>query len=204
MNAWEIKEKLDGRKPGIIEVEQASAVMIPLVEKEDGLYLLFEKRANGIRQGGEVCFPGGRIDPGEKPERTVLREMEEELGLPPHRVTLLGQFDTLHNYTGVTIHTFIGQIAHSDLPNIEIQEDEVEQVFLVPVRFFLDNSPYIYDFNVLADIKDDFPYHMVDSPHKYEWIKGRSNVPIWTYGEFSIWGLTARIVVHFLKTFYKQ
>jgi mutator protein MutT len=201
MKAWEIKKKLEDHKPGIIEVDRASAVMIPLVETEDGLSLLFEKRANGIRQGGEVCFPGGRIDPGEKPEQTALREMEEELGLPPHRVALLGQFDTLHNYTGVTIHTFVGQIAQEDLSGIVLQESEVAQVFLVPLKFFLDHKPYIYDFQVLADIKEDFPYHMVDSPHKYDWIKGRCNVPIWNYGEHSIWGLTARIVVHFLKTF---
>lgn len=204
MKVLELKEKLEGRKPGIIEVDRASAVMIPLVEKEEGLFLLFEKRANGIRQGGEVCFPGGRIDPGEKPEQAALREMEEELGLPPNRVTLLGQFDTLHNYTGVTIHTFVGQIEQSDLEHIVIQESEVEQIFLVPLQFFLDNKPYVYDFQVLADIKEDFPYDMVDSPHKYDWIKGRCNVPIWNYGEFSIWGLTARIVVHFLKTFYES
>ncbi len=204
MKVLELKEKLEGRKPGIIEVDRASAVMIPLVEKEEGLFLLFEKRANGIRQGGEVCFPGGRIDPGEKPEQAALREMEEELGLPAHRVTLLGQFDTLHNYTGVTIHTFVGQIEQSDLEHIVIQENEVEQIFLVPLQFFLDNKPYVYDFQVLADIKEDFPYDMVDSPHKYDWIKGRCNVPIWNYGEFSIWGLTARIVVHFLKTFYES
>lgn len=204
MKVLELKEKLEGRKPGIIEVDRASAVMIPLVEKEEGLFLLFEKRANGIRQGGEVCFPGGRIDPGEKPEQAALREMEEELGLPAHRVTFLGQFDTLHNYTGVTIHTFVGQIEQSDLEHIVIQENEVEQIFLVPLQFFLDNKPYVYDFQVLADIKEDFPYDMVDSPHKYDWIKGRCNVPIWNYGEFSIWGLTARIVVHFLKTFYES
>lgn len=202
MNLNNIREALRERTPGIIEVERASSVLIPLVEKTDGLYMLFEKRANGIRQGGEVCFPGGRIDRGETPAQTALRETEEELGLPQSCIELLGAFDTLHNYTDVTIHTYIGRIEESALSQLNIQEDEVEQVFLVPVRFFMENPPYVYRFDVVPDIREDFPYDMVvDAPQKYDWLKGKCNVPIWNYEGFTIWGLTARMIVWFLKVF---
>ena len=204
MKTWEIKDKLSIRKPGIIEVEEASAVLIPLVEKNGELCLLFEKRADQIRQGGEICFPGGRMDKGESSERTVLREVEEELGLKPHLVTILGEFDTLHNYTGVTIHTVIGQIANSDVENIILQESEVAQTFLLPISFLLENEPYIHEFKVVADIGEDFPYDMVDSAHKYNWYKGKSTIPIWNYEGYCLWGLTARIVRHFLKSFFYE
>jgi len=202
MNIENIKNTLKDRMPGIIEVKRASAVMIPLVEKEDGVYLLFEKRANGIRQGGEVCFPGGRIDEGETAVQTALRETEEELGLPESRIELLGAFDTLHNYTDVTIHTCIGRIEESALSEMNIQKEEVEQVFLVPIQFFRDHEPYVYAFDVVPDIREDFPYDMVvESPEKYNWLKGRCTVPIWNYDGHSIWGLTARIIIWFLKIF---
>lgn len=202
MKAWEIKDKLSMRKPGIIGLGKVNAVLIPLVEKDDQLFLLFEKRASTIPQGGEVCFPGGRVHQGEKPQRAILREVEEELGLPQHRVTLFGEFDLLHNYTDVTIHTFIGQIANIDVESIIIQESEVAEVFLIPVDFLLENNPYVYEYNVVADIKDDFPYHLVDSEHKYNWTKGTCNVPIWNYEGYCLWGITARIVRHFLETFF--
>ncbi len=204
MKALEIRDKISFRKPGIIGVEKANAVLIPIVEKNDELYLLFEKRADGIPQGGEICFPGGRIEPDEKPEQTILREVEEELGLPPDSVTVFGEFDILHNYTGVTVHTFVGQIASSDVDKIKIQESEVAEVFMIPINFLLENDPYVYEYKVVADIGEDFPYEMVDSPHKRNWYKGKCNVPIWNYEGYCLWGLTARIVRHFLKVFFVE
>ena len=60
-----IKEKMAGRKPGVIGDRKEFAVLIPLLEREDGLHLLFEKRSGNIKQPGDTCFPGGRIEAGE-------------------------------------------------------------------------------------------------------------------------------------------
>ncbi len=204
MHIEHIKQRLQNRPPGIIEVERASAVLIPLVERRDGLHLLFEERSNIIRQGGEVCFPGGRIDPGESACDTALRETEEELGLPRHRIELLGRFDTLHNYTDVTIHTCIGRLDEQALSDMVLRESEVESAFTVPVQYFLEHAPYVYHFDVVPDIREDFPYDMiVGAPEKYDWLTGRCNVPIWNYEGYTIWGLTARIIQWFLKTFFE-
>ena len=204
MKISEIRNQLSTRMPSIIGLGKTNVVLIPLVEKDDRLYLLFEKRASSIPQGGEVCFPGGRINKDEKPQRAVLREVEEELGLPPHQVTLFGEFDLLHNYTDVTIHTFVGQIANIDVENMTLQESEVAEIFLIPIDFLLENNPFVYEYSVVADIKDDFPYHLVDSPHKYTWLKGSYNVPIWNYEGYCLWGITARIVRHFLDVFFNE
>lgn len=124
--------------------------------------------------------------------------------MPPHQVALFGEFDLLHNYTDVTIHTFVGQIANVDVENMLPQESEVAEVFLIPIDFLLENNPFIYEYSVVADIKDDFPYHLVDSAHKYTWLKGSCNVPIWNYEGYCLWGITARIVRHFLEVFFSE
>ena len=59
------------------------SVLVPLVEREGGLSLLYEVRAGSLRrQPGEVCFPGGRLEGAESPEECALRETWEELGIP--------------------------------------------------------------------------------------------------------------------------
>ena len=56
-----------------------TAVLIPLVEKEGQLHVLFELRSANVAQGGEVSFPGGHLEPGEDAAQAVVREACEEL-----------------------------------------------------------------------------------------------------------------------------
>ena len=71
--------------PGILGKDAFfnSAVLIPFVTINNELSLLFEKRAANIRQGGEICFPGGEFDASEDDsfEQTAIRETEEETGI---------------------------------------------------------------------------------------------------------------------------
>ena len=61
--------------PGLLGARHSYAVLCPLVERPDGLHLLFEVRSAALhRQPGEVCFPGGRMEAGETPEQCALRE----------------------------------------------------------------------------------------------------------------------------------
>ena len=77
------------------------AVLVPLVEGEEGLELLFEVRAATLsRQPGEVCFPGGRMERGETPAACALRESWEELAIPPARVELLAELDWVVHQSG--------------------------------------------------------------------------------------------------------
>ena len=76
--------------PTLLEARHEYAVLCPLVERPDGLHLLFEVRSAGVSQSGETCFPGGQMEPGETPADCALRETEEELSIP--RAEIRGDF----------------------------------------------------------------------------------------------------------------
>ena len=73
----------------ILPVKRRNAVLIPLVEKEGELHILFEVRQAGIRQGGEICFPGGMIEEGETAEEAAVRETAEELLIPAEKIEVI-------------------------------------------------------------------------------------------------------------------
>ena len=90
--------------PGLLGARHSYAVLCPLVERPDGLHLLFEVRSAALhRQPGEVCFPGGRMEAGETPEQCALRETEEELAIPRQEVEVLGRPDFICNQAGFQI-----------------------------------------------------------------------------------------------------
>ena len=81
-----LRRRLRGRTPGLLGAGSSYAVLCPLTETAEGLSLLFEVRAKGLRQGGEVCFPGGRMEAGESQIQCALRETAEELSIPAAEV----------------------------------------------------------------------------------------------------------------------
>ena len=193
-----IKKKLQGRESGLLEIRKHSCVLIPFVERDGRLCLLFELRSAGISQPGEVCFPGGRMEKGETPVQTAVREAGEELGILPEDILYTHEYDTLIHIANMAVHTVIGEIRPEALDRIRPEEAEVSEWFTVPVDWLMENEPYVYEYDIVQDVKD-FPYDMVESPDKYNWRKGKCTVPIWHYEGHCLWGMTARIVVQLLK-----
>lgn len=111
-----------------------AAVLVPLIEGEDGIELLLTRRTDTLRtHAGHVAFPGGRVDPGDDGViDAALREAEEEVGLPRDRVEILGLLDDLPTVTGETSVTpVVGRIV--DLPPLVADPTEVARIFRIPL-----------------------------------------------------------------------
>ncbi len=189
-----LKERWQEHVPGLMGAKHCYAVLCPLVEKPDGLHILFEVRAEGLRQAGEVCFPGGRMEPGESVAQCALRETEEELGIPAGEVTLLGETDFLCNQRGFLLRPVLGLVSETGMAALNPSPAEVAEVFTVPLRFFRETPPEVYSYDLIPQIPADFPYEAYGISPDYPWSRGRSDVPMWRYGGHVIWGMTARIL----------
>ncbi len=206
MNVNSIKEKLADRKPGIIGDKTEFAVLIPLVEKDGILNFVFEKRASGIRQPGDICFPGGKIEPGETIIECALRETNEEIGIDINSIQVLGRFDSILEVNRITMHTVVGVIDEKELDKAMINRDEVAEIFTVPVDFFSDTQPIVYNCKIVQDV-DDFPYEKTGIRRDYRWRVGHQDIYIYHYEDINggrienriIWGLTARIARWFVE-----
>ena len=117
--------------PTLLEARHEYAVLCPLVERPDGLHLLFEVRSAGVSQSGETCFPGGQMEPGETPADCALRETEEELSIPRAEIRLLGQGDFICNQRGFLLRPYLGLISPEGYAAISPSSAEVAEVFTV-------------------------------------------------------------------------
>lgn len=204
--------------PGVIgrELYTRSAVLAPFVYTGGEYHLLFEKRSPDIRQGGEICFPGGGIsDEDEDSRRTALRETMEELGLPESRIRIDGRADSVVAVMGTVIEVYVGQLLIDSIDDCRINPAEVEDIFLVPVSYFHEHPPKRYELHL--EIKPSyfdeegnevvlFPVQELGLPERYSrpW-KGRNyGILVYTWGAYTIWGITARIVEDLVSFCHRQ
>ena len=186
-----------------------SSVLASLFEKNNELHLIFQKRNNAIRQGGEICFPGGRFDELKDKDmrETSIRETMEEMGITREKIAVFGQIDTVVAPMGAIINCFLGELKIEDLSELDINKDEVERVFSVPVTWFINNPPKEYD--VHMEIKPTYrdekgkeiillPVEELGLPDRYRKPWGFKNHKIYAYrtNNETIWGITAQMVKH--------
>ncbi len=114
-----------------------AAVLVPLVQRGDTLHVLLTRRTDHLRDhAGQVSFPGGRREADDAdPAATALREAEEEVGLPRHRVEVIGQ---MPDYTTVT-HFVVTPVVALVQPPFDLALDrfEVAEAFEVPLPFLM-------------------------------------------------------------------
>jgi 8-oxo-dGTP pyrophosphatase MutT (NUDIX family) len=115
-----------------------AAVLIPLVLKEEGLSVLLTQRTNHLRDhAGQISFPGGRMDPEDQsPNDTALRESQEEIGLDPKRVEIIGHMPQYLTVSGYSVTPVVGLVQAQ--AEYVLDEFEVADVFEVPLSFLLD------------------------------------------------------------------
>lgn len=180
----EMFRRIQAYAPQSVEVDPRfpqAAVLLPITRSETP-ELVLTLRASGLStHGGEVAFPGGRCDPEDCDlVHTALREAEEEIGLAPGLVEVVGPLSALVSRYGIKVTPFVGFIPEYLVyrPN----DAEIAAVFNVPLEFFCSDPR--------------------DMTHRIDY-QGRSwYVPSYTYGEFKIWGLTAIMVVELVNLLF--
>ncbi|WP_414151205.1 NUDIX hydrolase [Acetobacterium carbinolicum] len=182
------------RRPGMIGERNFSqyAVLVVLLETEEGPAFLFEKRAETLnRQPGEICFPGGRLEEGETPLEAAIRETIEELLVDRQQIEILGPGDVFISPFNFIVHPFIAILRDY---KYSFSREEVSEVFTVAVRFFEEHEPKKYLNHLSHEQPSDFPYECIPGGKDYPWVKGTYEINFYTYRDDVIWGMTAGIV----------
>lgn len=187
-----------------------SAVLVLLVPLDGEYHLLFQKRSAYVKQPGEICFPGGKIEPTDKTiEDAAIREVEEEMGLHKDNIHVIGKLKTIVAPMGIIVHPFVA-IAELTLNELMLNKKEVEEVFLVPMSYFLHTPPKKYCAKV--EVQPSFidkttgeevvllPSEKLDLPKRYQKPWGNLNYGVYVYDTQwgKIWGITARMVKEFV------
>ena len=199
MTAEEFRTRWTGHVPKVQDVTGEYAVLVPLVERPEGLCLLYEVRADTLgRQPGEVCFPGGRLEPGEDAVSCALRETWEELAIPPRAVHILGRLDFIAHRAGFLMHAVAAKVDREAVEHMHPGPDEVDETFLVPLEYLLTHPPMDLSYKLVPEPGPDFPYEQAGIPRDYAWRLGRETVPVYRWRDRVIWGLTGRITRNLL------
>lgn len=117
-----------------------AAVLVPLLQAGDTMEILLTRRTDEVEtHKGQISFPGGMVEESDRgPEHTALREAEEELGLSPSSVTILGMLDDHAIPTGFIITPVVGLLR--GVPTLTPNPREVADVFSVPLSLFADET----------------------------------------------------------------
>ncbi len=189
------------RQPDIFGKDKMrhSAVLIPLLEKNGEIHILFEVRSMTLRsQPGDICFPGGRIDATDAtPKHCAIRETCEELGVNDQHIKDIAPLDYIVSDMGRIIYPYVGRLI--DANQININKEEVEEVFTVPLSFFLNNKPDVYKVYLKAEPEENFPFDLIVGGKNYNWSTPHINELFYQYEGKVIWGLTAKILTHFIS-----
>jgi 8-oxo-dGTP pyrophosphatase MutT (NUDIX family) len=190
----DFQNAIRGRRPRPLGRHWRFSVLTPLVERRGELHLLYEVRSDTLRrQPGEIGFPGGKIETGESPRACAIRETAEELGVPAETISVIGELDPIYTYSSDTLYNFLGTLEDGSFHMTPANPQEVKELFLAPVAFFLEQEPEVYQFPVRPDVSPAFPYEKLGLAGGYRWREGRATVPVYFYEGRAIWGMTARL-----------
>ena len=157
-----------------------AAVLIPLVERTEGLSVLLTRRTAHLRaHAGQISFPGGGAEPEDaaSPVATALRETREEIGLAAAHIDVLGRLNEYVTVTSFHVTPVVALVR----PPFELSLDafEVAEAFEVPLAFLMD------------------PAH--HHRHRFTWDGGEREFLSMPWGEYFVWGATAAM----LRNFYR-
>jgi 8-oxo-dGTP pyrophosphatase MutT (NUDIX family) len=155
-----------------------AAVLVPLFNKGKDCHLLFTKRSEQVKyHKGEISFPGGVVDEEDSELiHTALREASEEIGLKENDVQVIGILDDIVTVTEFIVTPIVGLFPYP-YP-FKVSRVEIAELIEVPLSFLLNGDCF----------------------SEREILRGRQKeiVDAYQYGQYVIWGATARILKQFL------
>lgn len=157
---------------------KCAAVLVPLAHFQNEWHILYTRRTDTVESHkGQVSFPGGACDDGETtPEETALREADEEIGLRPSDVTVVGRLSRMVTISKFGVTPVVGVIRFPYA--FKTSGSEVARVFTIPLLWAADRNNY-WEFALPGSRRTIIAYHPYD-------------------GEL-LWGATARMTVNFMK-----
>lgn len=159
-----------------------AAVLIPIVNRVEGLTVVLTKRADHLNShAGQVSFPGGRVEKTDgSAAAAALRETEEEIGLPRKFITIKGELERYRTGSGYSIQPVVGFVEPGF--TLEVHEGEVAAVFEVPLDFLMSRKNHLR--------------------HSAVWKGRRREYYAMPWGEYYIWGATAGMLVNLYTRIY--
>ena len=181
-DTWDLSDDEMNSKAKMIPqgiVPKHAAVLVGVLDKAGPSVLLTQRTESLSTHGGQISFPGGRIDAGETPLEAALREAQEETGLEPKYIEPLGYLDGYLTVTGYFIVPVVARI----LPGFTFtrQAEEVDEIFDVPLGFLLDEKNR--------------------ETQTREWNGMTRRYYVYPYGQRYIWGATAGMIKNFSDRF---
>jgi 8-oxo-dGTP pyrophosphatase MutT (NUDIX family) len=179
MGLTSLIEQVKAHEPRVLGLDKlaSAAVLIAITDQLEPEVILTLRSSEMPTHKGEVAFPGGKVEDSDADfTATALREAHEEIGLSPDSVIVIGELDQVVSRYGFLVTPVLGIVPE----NVTLTEEsgEIDSVFRVPLKFFLDGQP---------DQIDQF---------------GSFRGPRWYFERYTIWGLTAVMLAEMFNRFY--
>lgn len=196
----ELKYKIRYRIPKVLDLIGEYSVLLPLIQINEEWNIIFELRSMNLNtQPGEISFPGGKLDEGESFREAAIRETIEELRIEKDNIKVLGELDYLVSPSNISIHCFLGIISGVNVDNINPNPGEVDHIFTVPLKHFLENEPKAYNLKLETKYNAEFPYNLIPRGKDYNFREVVNKVCFYEYNDYIIWGYTAKMIKNFIE-----
>lgn len=198
MNDQQLRNILTHRTIGSERLQRNAAILLPLVTVDGGMPSSLRCVPNDWRCSRERSASlAAASNPARRRSGRLCGSCGRNWRIPSWQVTLLGPMDKMVHFSG-TVYPQVGRVAAEARNALYPNPDEVEEVFTVPLEYFLTQPRKHYTYHMTPDNLQELPEPLAEYVRHY---KQTFVTPVWFYEGHTIWGMTARAVEAFLKFF---